>query len=160
MKRNPGLWRHPVLWLTLVCGLVVAVSPGVAQESQRRQRAPGLPAIEVPDEIILNTHAIKEIRVVVVTRGLSHPWSFAFLPDGDILITERQGRLRIIRDGVLDPEPIEGVPTDVLARGLSGMMEVALHPEFEQNRLVYLTYTRQLEDRLGTVALVRGRLEG
>ena len=124
-------------------------------------RAAGLPAIELPDRpVIINTHEIAEVRLRVLTRGLSHPWSMAFLPKGDILITERAGRLRLFRDGVLLPESIEGAPTDIMARGLSGMMEVAAHPDFEQNGLVYLTYTRRLPGGYGTVALVRGRLDG
>jgi glucose/arabinose dehydrogenase len=141
--------------------LAVAVLPAAAQEEQRRRRPRGRPAVPLPDEpLILSTHEIPQIRVVVATRGLNHPWALAFLPDGGMLVTERQGRLRMIRDGVLDPESISGVPEDVLSRGLSGLMEVALHPDFSTNGLVYLTYTRKLEGRLGTVALVRGRLEG
>src|SRR5688572_20295163 len=74
-----------------------------------------------------------------VTKGLSHPWAMAFLPDGAILITERAGRVRIIRDGKLDPNPVAGVPA-VGATGLSGLMDIALHPRFAENRYVYLTY--------------------
>ena len=130
-------------------------------DPQPVRRAPGMPRVELPERsLIINTHEIAEVRVVVVTRGLSHPWSMAFLPKGDVLITERGGSLRLVRNGVLLPEPIEGVPTDVIARGLSGMMEVTAHPEFEHNRYVYLTYTRKLDERTGTVALVRGRLDG
>jgi glucose/arabinose dehydrogenase len=137
-----------------------AQPPAAAQAAQRR-RSTGIPAVEVPAEpFVIHTHEIADVRVVPVTRGLSHPWSLAFLPKGDLLITERGGSLRLLQDGVLVPEPLEGVPTDVLARGLSGMMEVAVHPQFERNRLVYLTYTRKLGERTGTVALVRGRLEG
>jgi aldose sugar dehydrogenase len=101
------------------------------------------------------------IRVRVVTRGLSHPWSMAFLPDGNMLVTERSGQLRMIRDGVLDPEPISGVPT-VHAVRLSGLMEILLHPNFEQNHVVYLTYTKNLNPEPLEVAttLARGRLEG
>ena len=124
-------------------------------------RASGLPPVELPDQpFIVNTHEIPEVRVRVLTSDLSHPWSMAFLPQGDILITERAGALRLVRDGMLVAEPIEGVPTDLIVRGLSGLMEVAIHPQFEENRLVYLTYTRKLDERLGTVALVRGRLNG
>jgi glucose/arabinose dehydrogenase len=79
------------------------------------------------------------IRVSVVTKGLSHPWSMAWLPDGDMLVTERAGRLRIIRSGVLDPEPISGVPK-VQAGGTSGLLDIALHPQFVTNGMVYLVY--------------------
>ena len=143
MSRKPWLLRHSVLWFGLIWVLVVAVGVGAAQEPTAavRRRPPGLPEVPLPDEpLILNTHDIAEVRLVVVARDLSHPWSLAFLPDGDILVTERQGRLRIIRGGVLDPEPISGVPEDVLARRLSGLMEVAVHPDFGENKLVYLTY--------------------
>jgi aldose sugar dehydrogenase len=74
-----------------------------------------------------------------VTKGLSHPWAMAFLPDGTMLVTERPGRVRIIRDGKLDPTPVAGVPT-VGATGLNGLMDIALHPRFAENRYVYLTY--------------------
>src|SRR4030095_2279540 len=79
------------------------------------------------------------IRVSVVTKGLSHPWSMAWLPNGDMLITERSGRLRILRNGVLDPTPIAGVPK-VQAGGTSGLLDVALHPKFATTGLVYLAY--------------------
>src|SRR5215467_15010378 len=64
------------------------------------------------------------IRVSVVTKGLSHPWSMVWLPDGSMLVTERQGRLRIIRNGVLDPTPVGGVPK-VQAGGTSGLLDIA-----------------------------------
>src|SRR5262245_28635575 len=79
------------------------------------------------------------IRVSVVTKGLSHPWSLVWLPDGSMLVTERAGRLRIIRDGILDPQPIAGVPK-VQAGGTSGLLDIALHPKFATNGLVYLSY--------------------
>ena len=155
--------RHLVPWLALAGVLCVVVAVGAAQQRRRNPdapRPPGLPRVALPDEpLIFNTHEIAEVRVVVVTRGLSHPWGLAFLPGGDMLVTERQGRLRMIRDGVLDPEPVDGVP-EVLARGLSGLMDVALHPQFAENRLVYLSYTRPLGEREATVALIRGRLDG
>jgi len=99
------------------------------------------------------------IRVVPVARGLSHPWSLAFLPDGSMLVTEREGRLRIIRNGVLDPTPIAGVPK-VFARVLGGLLDVALHPAFAQNRIVYLAYSKAGDNNLSTTALARGRLDG
>jgi len=79
------------------------------------------------------------IKVSVVTKGLSHPWSMAWLPNGDMLITERGGQLRIIRNGVLDPMPIAGVPK-VQAGGTSGLLDIALHPKFATNGLVYMAY--------------------
>jgi glucose/arabinose dehydrogenase len=80
-----------------------------------------------------------KIKVSVVTKGLSHPWSMAWLPNGDMLITERSGQLRILRNGVLDPQPVAGVPK-VQAGGTSGLLDIALHPKFAQNGLVYLAY--------------------
>ena len=155
--------RHLVPWLALAGVLCVVVAVGAAQQRRRNPdapRPPGLPRVALPDDaLVINTHEIAEVRVVVVTQGLSHPWGLAFLPGGDMLVTERQGRLRMIRDGVLDPEPVDGVP-EVLARGLSGLMDVALHPQFAENRLVYLSYTRPLGEREATVALIRGRLDG
>jgi glucose/arabinose dehydrogenase len=80
----------------------------------------------------------RNLRVVVMAR-LQQPWSIAFLPDGGVLVTERGGALRIIRNGVLDPTPVAGVPT-VHAAGLQGLMDVVLHPRFAENRWVYLSY--------------------
>ena len=132
----------------------------VAQTGYGRGRS-GLPRVELPDEPwIMNTHLIPEVKVSVVARGINRPWSLTFLPKGDMLITERGGALRMVRDGVLVEEPVAGVPDDVLARSLAGMMEVAVHPHFADNGYVYLTYTRQVSGREGTVALVRGRLDG
>ncbi len=132
----------------------------VAQTGYGRGRS-GIPRVELPDEPwIMNTHLIPEVKVSVVVRGINRPWSLAFLPKGDMLVTERGGNLRLVRDGVLIDEPISGVPDDVLARSLAGMMEVAVHPHFADNGYVYLTYTRQISGREGTVALVRGKLDG
>ncbi len=76
-----------------------------------------------------------------------------------MLVPERPGRLRIIRNGVLDPTPIAGVPR-VRTDGNGGLMDVALHPQFADNRLVYFTYTKPVENGKGTPSLARGRLEG
>jgi glucose/arabinose dehydrogenase len=100
-----------------------------------------------------------KIRMSVVTKGLVNPWSFVWLPDGSMLITERPGRLRMLKNGVLDPTPISGVPV-VKAQRLSGLMDVALHPKFAENRIVYLTYNKGREDGMMATVLARGRLEG
>jgi glucose/arabinose dehydrogenase len=102
------------------------------------------------------------IRVSIVTKGLEHPWSMAWLPDGDLLITERPGRLRMVHDGVLDPEPITG--TEGLA--IDRFFDLALHPQFERNGFLYLTYIKRAPHPDGsgeywaTTALARGKLEG
>lgn len=102
------------------------------------------------------------VHVTVVTKGLDHPWALAFLPgENTMLVTERAGRLRVIRGGVLDPEPVAGLP-DLLPGGLGGLMDIALHPGFARNHLVYLTYTKpgpQVRDN-STVAVWRARWDG
>jgi glucose/arabinose dehydrogenase len=108
---------------------------------------------------VFDTAEQHKVRVTVVTKGLSHPWAIAFLPDGNMLVTERPGRIRVIRNGVLDPTPIAGVPR-VRTDGNGGLMDVALHPQFATNRLVYFTYTKPVENGKGTPSLARGRLEG
>ncbi len=97
-------------------------------------------------------------RTEVVTGGLSHPWSIAWLPDGSALVTERDGRLRRLRDGQLDPTPIAGLPP-LLATGQGGLLDVSLHPDFADNGLVYLTLAIGSRDANRT-ALARGRLDG
>ena len=76
---------------------------------------------------VFDTAEQHRVRVSVVTKGLSHPWAIAFLPDEGLLITERAGRLRVVRGGVLDPRPISGLPT-IRTDGNGGLMDVALHP--------------------------------
>ncbi|MCC5794688.1 MAG: PQQ-dependent sugar dehydrogenase [Chromatiales bacterium] len=99
-----------------------------------------------------------DYQVVTVVEGLEHPWGMVFLPGGDMLVTERPGRLRIVREGKLLGNPVSGVP-QVLARGQGGLLDVALHPEFASNGLVYLSYARPGEQG-ATTAVARGRLEG
>ena len=100
------------------------------------------------------------VRVNVLTRGLSHPWSLTFLPDGRMLVTERRGRLYYVgADGALDPTPITGLPETVTKKGQGGLHDVAPHPEFPRNRLVYFAYAGRGDGGYGT-ELARGRLEG
>src|SRR3984885_7033106 len=123
---------------------------------------PSPPLPEGP--IVLDTGIQHQIRLIV-TKGLVQPWSMAFLPDGAILITERPGRLRIVRDGVLDPNPIAGVP-QVQAQGLAGLMDLALHPRFSENKLIYFTYHKPAGaaavsgNNAGIITLARGRWDG
>jgi len=98
-------------------------------------------------------------RVVLLTRGLEHPWGLAFLPDGRMLVTERPGRLRVLgAEGHLDPQPVAGVPA-VVASGQGGLLDVALHPGFADNALVYLSYAGGERGRSGT-EVARGRFAG
>jgi glucose/arabinose dehydrogenase len=97
-------------------------------------------------------------RVVPVAGGLTNPWSLTFLPNGDMLVTERPGRLRIVRNGTLSPEPIAGTP-EVWATGQGGLLEVLPHPRFSENQLLYLTYSKPCE-KGATTALLRGRFDG
>lgn len=150
--------RPSANWLVIAVA-IAAASAGSAQ--QRARPAPiGVPPTPLGNgPFIFDTAEQHKIRVVVVTKGLSHPWSLAFLPDGNMLVTERPGRLRIIRDGVLDPQPIGGAPK-VHAVRLSGLMDIALHPKFAENKLIYLTYTKDMEKGMVATALARARLEG
>ena len=98
-----------------------------------------------------------DYRVVTVTEGLMRPWSMAWLPSGDMLVTEMPGRLRIVRDGQLLPEAVPGVP-EVLYTGQGGLFEVIPHPNFSENRWIYLSYAKE-EGDTSVTAVVRGRLE-
>lgn len=97
-------------------------------------------------------------KAVIVVEGLEHPWGLAWLPDGSMLITERPGRLRVVRDGVLLKEPIAGVPK-VFAGGQGGLMDVSLHPDFAENKTVYLTFSAGT-GAANRTSLARGTLEG
>jgi glucose/arabinose dehydrogenase len=98
--------------------------------------------------------------VTEVVAGLEHPWSLAFLPDGDMLVTERPGRLRRIgRDGRVSA-PIAGVPS-VYVEGQAGLLDVALSPAFATDGLVYLAFAEpNLRGNLCGTAVARGRLQG
>lgn len=103
--------------------------------------------------------ALHDYRVVTVVQGLVHPWSMAWLPNGDMLVTERPGRLRIVRNGVLLPNGVQGLPP-IRTGGQGGLLEVLPHPDFATNRLLYLSYAKPLPDTTrGTTAVVRARLE-
>ena len=124
----------------VAASLVAAVSvPAGAQSVQRSQQ--------------------HDYRVVTVVDGLVQPWAIAWLPNGDALVTERPGRLRIVRGGKLLPRAVDGVPP-VVFQGQGGLLEVAVHPNFASNRFVYLTYSKAKADGSGaTTALVRGTFE-
>jgi glucose/arabinose dehydrogenase len=131
--------NHPIAWLALGIALL---PPGYAWA--QAQRSPTPAAVDAP------------IRAVVVAGGLAHPWGLAFLPDGRMLVTEREGRLRIVgKDGAVSA-PLAGVPR-VFARGQGGLLDVALSPTFATDRFVYLSFAEPGEGGAGT-AVARGRL--
>ena len=98
-----------------------------------------------------------DYRVVEVAEGFMQPWSMAFLPSGDMLVTEKPGRLRIVRDGRLLPEAVAGIP-EVHYVGQGGLFDVVLHPNFSENRWVYISYAKPVADT-STTAIIRGRFE-
>ena len=106
---------------------------------------------------VFDTAEQHKIEVSVVARGLTHPWAIAFLPDGSMLLTERDGRLRLVKNDKLVERPISGVP-EVRTDGNGGLMDVAIHPNFSENGLVYLTYTKPVERGWGAPALAMGKL--
>lgn len=101
--------------------------------------------------------AVHNFRMVRVVDSLVNPWSMAFLPNGDLLVTERPGRLRIVRGGKLLLEPVAGVPA-VKVGNQGGLLDVVLHPDFARNRLVYLSYSKPSADGArNTTAVIRAR---
>ena len=170
--------KHISLSLVVAAALLAGSAVGLAQ--RKVELIPGLGGIPVAPKglwpngtgkklpttpMVFDTAEGQKIKVVVVTKALAFPWSMAFLPGGDILVTEREGRLRIIRKGVLDPKPIAGGP---MARNLGisgepgavhGYMDLALHPDFATNHYVYLTYTKPIDDKKQTTAIARMKFE-
>jgi glucose/arabinose dehydrogenase len=100
-----------------------------------------------------------DFRIVTVAEGLVNPWSMAFLPNGDMLVTERPGRLRIVRDGELMAASVEGLP-EIYVRGQGGLLDVVVHPDFGRNSMLYISYSKPgEEDGSSTTAIIRARFE-
>ena len=153
-------------WLVLAA--IVIGAAAFAQQPSTQTARPGIIVPPLGDgPYVFDTGEQHKIRVVVLSKDLSHPWSMAFLPDGAILITERAGRLRIFRNGVLDPKPVAGIP-EVKAQALQGLMDIALHPKFSENKLIYFTYHKPNPNNglnaptnaPGVITLARGRWNG
>ena len=101
----------------------------------------------------------EQFKVVTFVEGLKNPWSMAWLPNGDMLVTERGGALRIVRNGKLLPDAVAGTPK-VRAQGQGGLFDVVLHPKYAQNHYIYLSYAKPNEDgKLGTTAVTRAKFE-
>lgn len=164
---------QPVLICLCLLGVVVLAGGTLAQRGQtlaphETDKTDGPAAIVWPPPDLgdrsrdFESAEERRLRLNVIAKDLEQPWSMAFLPDGSVLVTERPGRLRIIRGGKLDDDRIEGVPQVQTggARGLQGLMDVVLHPEFETNRLLYLTYHKPSADGGGATTLARARWDG
>ncbi|HEY7656502.1 MAG TPA: PQQ-dependent sugar dehydrogenase [Burkholderiales bacterium] len=132
---------------TVTCGLA-------AGSSLVLYAALALGATAVHAQIVRSeAHSFRLVRLV---EGLEHPWGLAFLPDGRMLVTERAGRLRIVGgDGRLLSRPVSGLP-EIAAYGQGGLLDVALHPRFSENSLIYISYAARGEG-VGT-EVARGRL--
>jgi glucose/arabinose dehydrogenase len=117
-------------------------------------------ALPASAQELIGTYASEKhpFRLVKLVEGLEHPWGLAFLPDGRMLVTERPGRLRIIADGRLDPDPVSRTPA-VKDSGQGGLLDVVPHPQFADNQLIYLTYASPGDGGAAT-AVARGRLVG
>ncbi len=132
----------------LIAVMVTLVAAGsLAARQSASWRRPG---------VSLET-TLHRVRVVPVAQGLAHPWSLAFLPDGDMLVTERTGRLLRIRHGSREIVDVAGVPP-VHARLHGGLLDIALHPSFEENRMIYFVYSSTGEGG-ATVSLARAHFE-
>jgi glucose/arabinose dehydrogenase len=149
--------------LYVVCGALLAM-PLLVIAQQTVPLDGGIPVapagfepLPIPAEPIeFDTAEVMRIRVVPVARQMVNPWSLAFLPDGSMLVTEKEGRLRIVRNGVLDPKPVPGAPT-VRVQGRSGLLDVVLHPQFATNRFVYFTYLKPIDEKQAALTIARGR---
>ncbi|HUD91451.1 PQQ-dependent sugar dehydrogenase [Sphingobium sp.] len=147
------------------------VTPGVTSpltpaEIARNYPPNALTGAAVDKPVLLKSEGGMSIQVVKLAEGLSHPDGLVFLPDGHtMLITERPGRLRVVKDGVLDPTPVGGLPA-VNDIGLGGLHDIVLHPEFVKNRFLYISYTKEGRPGQGTTLAVararfdKGRLTG
>jgi glucose/arabinose dehydrogenase len=107
---------------------------------------------------VIDTAEQGQIRVTPI-KGLTRPWGLVFLSNGDMLVTEKSGRVRIVRNGVVDPKPIAVLP-GLYTQSTGGLQDIALHPRFSENRLVYLSYSKDMGGGRHTPAVVRARLDG
>jgi aldose sugar dehydrogenase len=133
-----------VLTLVLLAG---HSQPGSAQQPP----APGIPPMALTQpSYSFDTAEQHRLRAVVVARGLNHPFALALLPDGDALVSERGGKLRLVRNAagaagrptLLEPQEVAGVPAIATPYRNAGLHDVVLHPQFAQNRLVYFTFNK------------------
>ena len=137
-QNDPG---DPLMKSRQLCIAVAALLSAITVGPAGAQGRGGIPVPALPDQPWEYQTANAKIRVRVLTAGLENPWSLEFLPDASILITERNGRLRHFKDGVLSG-PVPGLPAVVSDNFISGLHDIKLHPDFARNRLVYWVYNK------------------
>jgi len=133
------------------------------QEVPMRNNTPVAPqGIKIPPlpeaPVRYETAEGQNIRVSVLARGFTNGWSMAFVSDDTILVAERGGQIKVVRNGVVDPQPVTGAPV-ARGQGLSGM-DLALHPNFDRNHAVYISYTKPLDEKRTTLAVARAVWDG
>ncbi|HZJ30445.1 MAG TPA: PQQ-dependent sugar dehydrogenase [Vicinamibacterales bacterium] len=123
---------------------------GTTPRAPQGLKIPPLPEAPVRFE----TGEGQNIKVSVYARGFQNPWSMAWVSDDTMLVAERGGTIKIVRNGVVDPQPVAGAPRAIGA-GLSGT-DLALHPDFERNHYVYISYTKPIDAAPGARAAGQG----
>ena len=146
-------------WIRGVMVAATATLASAALVAQPRP-APNAPRFPLPTEPGIYDTFEQKIRVTVIARGIERPWSLLPLPDGDFLVSVRAtGQVLAIRKGQLDPKPLTGLPATRTSR-TTGMLDMAMHPKFAENKWIYFTYHKPLVGDTFTLALGRGRYEG
>ena len=140
----------------IVAAAVLVALPTFAHAAAAPPLPPAPQLLKFPNPPAVTTQG--EWKKTTLVKPLENPWGLAFLPNGDILVTERPGRLRLVREGKLVPEPITGTP-QVAAIGQGGLLDIALHPKFAENHLVYFTFATGTKEANRT-CLGRGKLDG
>ena len=150
---------HLIILAATIAGSVQAQQRATVVLTEAEMQLPSQSKLLIRPEAKTQAFQVRELL-----SGLEHPWSMAWLPNGEMLITEREGRLRrVSKDFRLDPRPIEGLPKNIEVDGQGGLFDVAVHPGFSRNGWVYLSFSEgQLGGRLSSsgTALVRAKLDG
>jgi aldose sugar dehydrogenase len=142
-------------------GLLSGAPAALAQEEQPVEQGPkNVPEFEPAFEEQTRAPAMDSgvtLAVEEIAGGLAHPWGIAVTPPGDYLVTERPGRLRVVHADGRVSAPVAGLP-EVLAEEQGGLLDVAVDPDFGENRLIYWTYSKPMADGTSATAAARGRL--
>ncbi|MGA0806911.1 MAG: PQQ-dependent sugar dehydrogenase, partial [Pseudohongiellaceae bacterium] len=148
----------------LVAGIAVALlASTVLQAAENAPARPvGLTVAPVGDgPFLYDTAEGVDIRVRVVARGLNHPWSMTWLPDGSALITEKNsGTIRRLVGDELQAGSVQGAPQGAIVSRYKGLLDIALHPDFANQPFVYMSYNKQLPGEKEAIAVARGRWDG